>query len=513
MDNPSVILSVFLILLCILFFLIYILINKSEKLRRLEDALGKLKASFNELDEQAKIIVKTDLELNRAQEELDKRLNGLDALQKASRLISTTLDEGEIFQRLDESLMKDLDFEKSIILVFDKEKKLYNRVSRGVPHDHIKTILSNLENDPSIRIELEKGTTFSSAASSKEKRELIARLFNAEHFVLTPILTQNGILGAVFAGNQSTAAGITKGDEELISILANQIGQALENARLFEQVFRSSEALEGKVQERTKQLASALKDVQTISKTKTEFISAVSHELRTPLTSIKGYASILMTGKLGAVPDQVKARLEKINIHSDNLVGLINNLLDISRIESGRVEMKMTERKIIDIIENVHDLLTPQMREKNIQWVTDVNPDVPPVVLDIHQYERVFINLISNAIKFTPPQGTITAHAQFKPGKTEFDKGIVEMSIADTGIGICEDDMHRLFNEFFRVDNEINQNVKGTGLGLALAKKIVEAHKGQMWVTSVVGKGTAFHFTLPLLKMEQPVKQKTQTEE
>ena len=441
---------------------------------------------------------------------MDKRLNGLEALLKASRLISTSLDENGIFQRLDESLMKDLDFEKSLILIFDKEKKLYSRVSRGVPEDHLKTILSNLENDPSIRIELEAGTIFSSANSSKEKREIITRLFDAEHFVLTPILTQSGILGAVFAGNHSGAAGITEGDEELISILANQIGQALENARLFEQVFRSSEALEMKVQERTKQLAFALKEVQNISKTKTEFISAVSHELRTPLTSIKGYASLLMTGKLGAVPDQVKARLEKINIHSDNLVALINNLLDISRIESGRVEMKMTERKIADIIENVHDLLTPQLKDKGIQWATKIDPHVPPVVLDVHQYERVFINLAGNATKFTPPNGTITVSAEFKKGKTEFDPNFVEMAVADTGIGISEEDIARLFNEFFRVDNEINQNVKGTGLGLALAKKIVEAHKGQMWVTSAVGKGTSFHFTLPLLKMEKSDQQETE---
>ena len=143
------------------------------------------------------------------------------------------------------------------------------------------------------------------------------------------------MLGIIFAGNRGDAFPVTEGDEELISILADQIGQAVENARLFEQVYRSSQALELKVQDRTKQLSSALEEVKKISKTKSEFISAVSHELRTPLTSIKGYAALLIAGKIGEIPDKVKERLEKINKHSDNLVKLINDLLDIARIESG----------------------------------------------------------------------------------------------------------------------------------------------------------------------------------
>jgi signal transduction histidine kinase len=489
--SPYILLAVGLCIFIIIGVFVLVIIDKTEKVAKLRDALRKLKKSFNDLDEQAKLIVKTDLQLNKAQEELDKRLGGLNALQKISRLISTTLDEDEIFSRLHQALMTNLDFEKNLILVYNQQQKLQQRVVLGLAEEKIPAILEELENDSGLMTSFQEGHTFSSVNSSKPRREAIGDLFGVKHFVFTPILAQKGILGLVFVGNQSNAAAITQGDEELISILASQIGQILENARLFEQVFRSRQILEAKVHDRTNQLESALKEVQDISKTKSEFISAVSHELRTPLTSIKGYASILMAGKLGGVPDQVKERLGKINTHSDNLVKLINDLLDISRIESGRVEMKMGKCNLSHMIENVHDLLTPQMKEKGVQWSLNIDQAVPEIMLDASQAERIFINLISNAIKFTPEGGTISVSAQL-------EDGTVTIKVSDTGIGISETDMTRLFNEFYRVDNQINQNVKGTGLGLSLAKKIVEAHKGKMWVTSKLNAGTTFHFTLPV---------------
>jgi two-component system sensor histidine kinase VicK len=143
------------------------------------------------------------------------------------------------------------------------------------------------------------------------------------------------------------------------------------------------------------------------------------------------------------------------------------------------------------MIDGVRDLLTPQMKEKGLHWDAKIDPAIPEVMLDSSQAERIFINLINNAIKFTPENGTISVHARL-------ENAIVTLEVSDTGIGISEEDMGRLFSEFYRVDNQINQNVKGTGLGLSLAKKIVEAHKGKIWVTSKLHEGTTFHFTLPV---------------
>lgn len=468
-----------------------IIISKSKKIGKLQNSFEKLKKSFNNLDEQAKLIVKTDLQLNKTQEELDRRLSGLDALQKISRLISTTLDENEIFELLHQALMTNLEFEKNLILIYNDQQDLHNRVTVGFPEKNMPTILAELQKNASITNSLREGRTISSLNSTRQNRESIMDIFNISQFIFAPILAQKGIIGLVLVGNQSNAGTITQGDEEIISILASLIGQTLENARSFEEVFKSRQILEAKIRDRTKQLESALAEVQKISKTKSEFISAVSHELRTPLTSIKGYASILMTGKLGNIPDEAKKRLGKINVHSDKLVNFVNELLDLSRIESGRVEMKLSDCVLSDIVDAVHDLLTPQMKDKKIKWSSDIEKEIPKMSLDDTQVDRVFINLINNAIKFTPEDGTISVNARL-------NNDIVKVEISDTGIGISPKDVAQLFDEFYRVDNQINQDVKGTGLGLPLAKKIVEAHGGTMWVTSQLKKGTTFHFTLPL---------------
>ncbi len=469
-----------------------LLTKKTGEVQELRTSLDKMTRSFNELDEQAKLIVKTDMELNKAQEELDRRLASLDALQKTSRLISTTLDANEIFQRLNKSLVAELGFEKSLTLMFDEQKNLVLRTEAGFSKNAVERIMRLLQDNSFLSL-LKEGRLLSSESSPKQKKAKITQIFDVEHFILSSILSQDGILGFLFVGNNATEAVITKGDEELISILSNQIGQSLENAQLFEQVYKSRQELESKIQERTKELAFALEEVQKISKTKSEFISAVSHELRTPLTSIKGYAAILMAGKLGDIPPEVKERLEKINKHSDSLVKFINELLDISRIESGRVQMTMETHDIHPLVDEISDILTPQLKEKNIRLAVSVPANIPPLFMDTSQIQRVFINLLGNAVKFTPPSGSINIKAQL-------DKDHVVFEIADSGIGIKEDDIAKLFTEFYRVDNEINQTAQGTGLGLVLVKKIIEAHRGKIWVTSKVGQGTTFHFTLPTNK-------------
>jgi signal transduction histidine kinase len=470
--------------------LVMVLLSKLEEVKQLQASLNKLKRAFDELDEQAKLIVRTDLTLNKTQEELDKKITGLYTLQKISRLTSTTLDENEIFRRIDESLIADLGFEKSLIFMFDAEHHLLCIKEYSYVKSDVEKLQTALMKEPIFEPVVQKGKTLSSLNSAKHIQTRVDQLFNVSYFVLAPIITQDGIVGAIFAGNKSGYSTMTEGDEELVSILANQIGQSLENARLFEQVYHSRQELENKVQLRTRELAQALEEVRRISKMKSDFVSAVSHELRTPLTSIKGYASILMTGKLGEVAEPIKDRLEKINKHSDGLVKLINDLLDISRIEAGRVEMKFEFHPLQQIVEAVADMLVPQLRDKKIELVQDIAPDLKPVFVDASQIERVFVNLANNAIKFTPAGGKITIKAS--------DAGeFIQVDISDTGIGIAENDLEKIFEEFYRVSNPINETVQGTGLGLSLVKRIIEAHKGKIWVKSKVNSGTTFSFTVP----------------
>lgn len=490
-DSSIIFGAVILLLILVIAGITFYLLNRIEEIKQLRTVNEKLVRSFNDLDEQARLIVKTDLELNKAQEELEKRLQGLNTLQKFSREISKTLDAKEVFQKITATMLNDLGFSRALVISYDEHKALRPRINIGFTDDRLMNIVSQINRDEHFKTALKDGHTFSSVNCSKQTKEKIVQLFATEHFILTPIPTQNNMDGMLFVGNRYTAPAVTEGDEELISILANQIGQSLENTQLFEQVFRSSQMLESKVKERTKELESALEKVKLISKQKSEFISSVSHELRTPLTSIKGYASILIAGKIGEVPAAVKERLAKINMHSDNLVKMINDLLDIARIESGRAEMKYLQQSIKPLIENISDLLTPQLTARELNLKIDIPENLSQVYIDRNHVERIFINLVGNALKFTPAKGTITIAAQ--PNAD----GMITFSVADTGIGIPEDDLQKLFEEFYRVDNEINQSVKGTGLGLSLVKQITEAHGGRVWVTSKVGSGTTFFFTLP----------------
>ncbi|MFP4473192.1 MAG: sensor histidine kinase [Candidatus Omnitrophota bacterium] len=480
---------ILLLLSCVL--LLGALLWQRHTLNTTTASYHQLLQSFEELDEQAKLIVRTDMELNRTQEELDKRLNGLDALQKISRLISTSLDKTEILHLLKKSPLTDLGFEKFFVLLFNTDDELECGTSYHCSPEEIAECLEMFRMQPEIIDSLKERQTISTISSSKEGQEFFADIFHTKHFVISPMMSQKHVIGVLIATSHSPTYAVTEGDEEIISILADQIGQSLENARLFEEAYRSSQSLEMKVQERTKQLSETLAHLKQISKAKSDFISAVSHELRTPLTSIKGYASILISGKVGDIPDKVRDRLQKINKHSDSLVQLINNLLDISRIESGGTEMRTRPQPISPVVEEVADLLAPQLKEKEITLVREISRDLPPAHFDTSQIERVLINLISNAVKFTPQGGTIKFSAQPKGS-------YAELAVADNGIGIKPDDVARLFNEFYRVENQINQNVKGTGLGLSLAKKIVEAHGGRMWVESEYGSGATFFFTVPI---------------
>jgi signal transduction histidine kinase len=198
----------------------------------------------------------------------------------------------------------------------------------------------------------------------------------------------------------------------------------------------------------------------------------------------------LLAGKLGNLPAEVRERLDKINRHSDELVHMVNDLLDISRLESGRITLKQEPQGLKDMAEKAADLLSVQLKEKQIELMISVPADADSVLVDGGQIERVFINMLANAIKFTPVKGKISVLSH----KT--DKA-VQVDIADTGCGIPKEAQESIFEEFYRVDNPINQQVKGTGLGLALVKHIIEAHKGKIWVKSNSGEGATFSFTLP----------------
>ena len=224
---------------------------------------------------------------------------------------------------------------------------------------------------------------------------------------------------------------------------------------------------------------------------KSEFISTVSHELRTPMTSIKGYADLLMLGMAGPLDEQQKRFIEIIRNNAERMVALVSDLLDISRIESGRMQLDLRTLHIHEVVGQVLNTLQGRVLSKGLALQVDVPEDLPPVWGDSNRVAQILTNLISNAIQYTPPGGrvTISAHP---------NENMLEVSIADTGIGISKEDQRKIFDRFFRADDPLVQETSGTGLGLPITASLVQMHGGQIWVESELGEGSTFTFTLPL---------------
>ncbi len=486
------------ILLVLLAYLAEVFREAKEQIGKMQRALDKLRNAYNELDEQAKIIIRTDLELNRTQEELDKKINGLYILHELGKLMSSTLDVKKIFSQITEPLILKLGFEKTVIFMLEEgHKHPACKAAIGFDLDQIERIKqANIESE-FLKSVFERGSSVwvkNVDDSSNAQRQWL-ELFGVTSFVIVPMVIKEKVEGYIFVGNSNPYNHISEGDIDSLFILSNQLSVALDNARLYAELKRSHDELEIRVQERTKELAEANKKLIKLDKMKSDFVSAVSHELRTPLTSIKGYAAILGAGRLGEVTNVQQEKLNKINIHSDELIKLVNDLLDIARIESGKFGLKIEQASLTETIKSIADLFFPQTEEKQIKLTLDIPPDPVMVWIDQGQISRVFINLIGNAMKFTPQNGEIIIRV--KPGK-EF----ITVEVVDSGIGISSDDLAKIFDEFFRVDNAINVEKKGTGLGLSLVNKIIIAHTGKIWVTSELGKGTTFHFTLSINKIE-----------
>ncbi len=472
---------------------LFLLESHRAQTQQTAQELKKLRDGYDTMDEHAKLIVKTDLELHRTQTELDRKITGLYALHKLGTLLTRALDTDKLFGHITEDIILDLGFEKGIILMQDGQNQEYRcRAAFGYNDKTMPNVQAALTSPALHTLCTASGTTtiVSRQEEAAAEAQQIASLLDVSSFISVPLLIQNAVSGYLIVGNAAKNRRVSRSDAELLSVLANEIGAAIDNARLYEQLWKSHRDLEARIQERTRELAKANEELVRMNKMKSDFVSAVSHELRTPLTSIKGYANILMSGKLGDVNDAVKERLGKIDKHSNNLTKLINDLLDIARIESGRVEMMPKAIAVKDLIDGVADLIKPQLKDKGLSLQIEIAPDAKQITADVSQIERVFINLLSNAIKYTPKGGSILVRASSNHTGYRFD-------VADTGVGIGPDDLPKLFQEFFRANNQTSHEQQGTGLGLSLVKRIIEAHRGKIWVESQVNKGTTFSFTLP----------------
>lgn len=274
--------------------------------------------------------------------------------------------------------------------------------------------------------------------------------------------------------------------------------QLEERKRAEEELDKYQKHLEELVEERTNQLKEKTAELkranlclQEVDRLKSIFLASMSHELRTPLNSIIGFTSILLQGISGALTDEQKKQLTMVKGSGQHLLDLINDLLDVSKIEAGKVEISVEEFALADVANEVTEAISPTATKKELDVVTELQDDIV-LLSDRRRVKQLLMNLVSNAIKFTN-QGQVTI-----TGK-RLDNEQVEFQVSDTGIGMKQEDIQRLFQPFQQIDESLTKEHGGTGLGLYLCKKIVDLLHGDIRAESEYGTGTTFTVTLPLL--------------
>jgi signal transduction histidine kinase len=284
-----------------------------------------------------------------------------------------------------------------------------------------------------------------------------------------PIKREQRVIGAI-AVETANSVGFEREHVALIERLADHAAIAIDNARLFEQVQKANAA-------------------------KTEFISFVSHELKQPMTSIKGYSDLLIKGVGGPLNEQQAQFVNVIRRNTGRMDRIVQDLLDVSRIEGGRFRLEMGPVAPEEIVAEATQAFKQEIAAKNQELVIEVSEGLPTVTGDRGRLIQVLTNLISNATKYTPEGGKITVRADVVSDLGTF---FISWNVLDTGIGVAPEEIEHLFTKYFRSQRSAVRSVQGTGLGLVITRSIVEMHGGTVSVVSEAGKGSTFSFTVPV---------------
>ena len=342
--NPLAIIS--FILFALLVITAFYLMGKLQVISFLKKELDRRKKTIKDLDQQAKLIIKSDMELKLYQQGIEDALNKLSLIRGIVSASALVLDKEKIFQKIDEKIINGLGFKKGLILDFEG---LTTKVNVGFEPQKAEALKNILK----YKKEILKGVNLLSPASDIYMQ--FSQELKSKSFLVAPIKIREHVYSIFIVSDLYLHAGVQQQEKEAFLILCMYLSQSFDNIRLFEDLYHIKDDLEKKITERTNELVKSLREIENISKTKSDFISSVSHELRTPLTSVKGFSSLLVDEKFGKLPDAAKNRLEKIDTNVNKLMVIVNTLLDISRIESGKMEVKIAPYDITKLIKDVSD--------------------------------------------------------------------------------------------------------------------------------------------------------------
>jgi len=417
-------------------------------------------------------------ELQQRTEALSKSVQQLTALGEVSQAISSTLDLETVLKTIVTRALQISGLEGGAIYEYDEQVEEFQlRAAENLPED----MLAVLRRTPIRKGDGPVGMTVITREPSQipemrdegyqtARREFLLRA-GYRALLVVPMLREDHVIGALSV-SRKTPGEFPPEVVELLKTFATQSAMAIQNARLFREIAEKGRQLE------------------VASRHKSQFLASMSHELRTPLNAILGFNEMILDQVYGELPEDLKAPLENMQSSGKHLLRLINNVLDLAKIEAGRMELALSDYSVQDTVASVHSTLKPLAADKGLEFLASAPSDIPLAHGDGGRIAQCLMNLGGNSLKFT------------KAGKVEISvaqrDSLLVFRVADTGIGIPPDKIGSLFTEFKQTDATIASEYGGTGLGLSITKKFIEMHGGRIWVESQPGKGSTFIFEVPL---------------
>ena len=434
------------------------------------------------------------LKMTKSNQELAASLYQLNVLYNTSSQLAGSLDKDKLVKIMIEGIEKSLNFELSCTLVFRSEREpvliinsLYKISDRLLEALKLRAILSykSLLSDPPYDIKIgnlkiEKNIKH----NIKEYDFSILRFDN----LFAPIVLNDEFFGFTEIYREKP---FSTEDATVFQTLVQQVSLPLQSASLFQELKTTNRKL------------------QKLERLKSEFISIVSHELRTPLTAIKNAMDIILSGKAGDMTENIEKFVSMGKRNAIRLSGIINDLLDISKIEAGKMDFKFELMHVEPVIEYVKTNLTEVAKEKGLNIVFTPSDEQVEVYADSNRLEQVLTNLVSNAIKFTPAGNIEISTKIVNARELHYDQcfeedikklkgNYLQVCVEDHGIGIERKDLNHVFDKFAQIENSLSRKVGGSGLGLPIARQLMEAHNGAIWCDSEINKGSRFYFVIPI---------------
>lgn len=444
------------------------------------------------MEEMLDVFGSMSISLEHSREELENRVRELSLLFEASKLVTGTLDEKKAIDDVLLMLENDFGLQYSAVFLMKDGKFKAARIKGLHPR-----LVERLEGEPVsnslVKLAVDERKAVRGVSHEKEDfLELLPR-FGLTELVAAPMIKENTVLGVVVAGTRGHDLDFTQSFVDTLEALAGEMALSITNARLFNEVNELNRTLEEKVKERTFELMEAMKNLKELDRMKSEFLANISHELRTPMNSIIGYTTLVLDGIDGPLVEEQRKSLERVENNARHLLDLINDLLDLSRIEAGGLKLELCPVDLGQAALDVCSDLDGQAAPKKVKLECRVMPSDLVITADETRVREILINLVGNAVKFTNSGSVSVVVSPWN----NLGRSGVKVDVVDTGPGIPEAELGTIFQAFKQLDGSSTRKHGGAGLGLSIAKKLVEMHGGEISVKSSLGQGSSFSVWLP----------------